>query len=101
MDDILFRYFIEHLRDNTKIITLKSICQRFKPSNPRYEDHPLHYFEYPWKTLNAPPDSVSWTSKPVSYYIYVLNRAQVGDAKKLSTKLAPAKPKHPGLGARN
>ena len=101
LDDYLFQYFTENLQDRVRIVTLKSICPRYAPSNPRFDAHPLRKFRYPWITCDAPPDSVSWCSKPVSYYIYTLARDEFEESTSTKSKLVAFKPKHPGLGARN
>eukprot|EP01126_Amoeba_proteus_P041160 TRINITY_DN4416_c0_g1_i3.p1 TRINITY_DN4416_c0_g1~~TRINITY_DN4416_c0_g1_i3.p1 ORF type:complete len:575 (+),score=123.38 TRINITY_DN4416_c0_g1_i3:784-2508(+) len=74
--ELLKKYKI-HLKDGTRVITMKEIFPRCDPTNnpERWKGHPVTIFNYPWEIQKlSKKHAVSWTSAPVCYYVYTVNR---------------------------
>jgi hypothetical protein len=67
----LLHKFARELAPGTRVVSLKDFCPRYR-AGPRYQRHPCAMFRHPWHTALSLPDSVSWDSKPIAYYVYTV-----------------------------
>jgi len=85
--ELLFKY-MSLLQHGAKVVAVKDLFPRINPGqNPeRWRDHPVSIFDYPWLHGTVyKSHAVSWTSSPINYHIYQVNRHKVFGQRNPST----------------
>lgn len=75
---------LPHLSNGTRVVTLVDIFPRYRRDSsiqPEFAD----MFQYPWGEYKSPHDAVSWSSKPVKYFVYIVRRTTSSSKKVAKT----------------
>lgn len=62
------------LQKDVKVIALKNLFPREEPWKQRYRDAPVQIFKMPWERYKFPEGCISWAHRPITAYIYTVDR---------------------------
>jgi hypothetical protein len=74
MQQPLEHFFTETLQHGTRVVTIKELFPRMRPTTERFARSFATLFKFPCDKYEAPEGSVSWMHKGVPFYIYTVDR---------------------------